>query len=190
MASLALAWHRMCKVNEILLPCTMDLRSFASSGAKMGITNLSSRCPCVIRISPDDMMEDVMAQVVKPMKVYKQGLYAVNQLFGWQIRSRFISLRRMNQLFQNAGTTFSLGATNTGIIDESYVRFGNVSTRHAYIAPPAALFPTLTVALSTFRDEMIISASIEGDDTAKEFARAIFDVMIEELKDFGSRHPV
>jgi NRPS condensation-like uncharacterized protein len=190
MASLALAWHRERTVNEILLPCTMDLRSFVSSGTEMGITNLSSRCPCVIRISPGDMMEDVMAKVTEPMKVYKQGLYAVNQLFGWQIRSRFISLRRMNQIFQNAGTTFSLGATNTGIVDEDCIRFGNASVRRAYMAPPAPLSPTLAVAISTFRDELIVSAGVEGDETAKEFARAIFAAMMEELRDFGSRHPV
>ncbi|MDR1184829.1 MAG: hypothetical protein LBK67_08540 [Coriobacteriales bacterium] len=188
MASLALAYHRVCKTDKILLSCAMDLRSFIPPDVKTGITNLAGRCPCVIPISPGDTVEDVMAKVVKPMKVYKQGLYAVSCIINWQIRLKTASPRRIRQTFQNNDLTFPLSATNTGIIDENCVRFGDVSVRSAYIAPPAVRPISLTVALSTFRDEMTVLACLESNDAANDFVRALFTTMKEELLAFGSRY--
>jgi NRPS condensation-like uncharacterized protein len=188
MASLALACHRVRKVDKILLPCTMDLRRFAPPGIKMGVTNLSSRCPCVISVSPNDMIENVMAKVVEPMKVYKQGFYAVNNLISWQLLLKSASPQQINQIFQDGDLTFPLSATNLGVIDEDSVRFGNVSVRSAHMAAPAAPPISLFTAISTFRDELTISVCIESDDTAKDFVHAIFSAMTEELLAFGSRH--
>jgi NRPS condensation-like uncharacterized protein len=186
MASLALAYHRVRKVDKILLPCTIDLRRFARH--QVGITNLSGRCPCIIQISPDDMIEDVMAKVVEPMKVYMQGLYAVSCIVSWQKRLKTTSPQQIRQMFQNDDLTFPFSATNLGIIDENCVRFGDVSVRSAHMAAPAAPLTTLLVAISTFRDELTVSVCIESDDTAKDFVCTVLAAAKEELLTFGSRH--
>jgi NRPS condensation-like uncharacterized protein len=189
MASLALAYHRVRKVDKIVLPCTIDLRRFAPPSVKMGITNLAGRCPCVIEISPNDMTEDVMAKVVESMKTYKQGLYAVSCIISWQKRLKTASPQQIRQMFQNDDFALPFSATNLGIIDEDCVRFGDVSVRSAHVAGPAIRLAAFLIGISTFRDELTVSTCIESDNTAKDFVRATFSAMTEELLAFGSRYP-
>ncbi|MDR1185493.1 MAG: hypothetical protein LBK67_11970, partial [Coriobacteriales bacterium] len=188
MASLALAWYRVCGMDRVVLPCTIDMRNFIPLRALRGITNLSSDCPCLIQITPDDTLEDIMAKVVEPMKVYKQGTCAVSKSVSWEIFTRRVSFRRAKQRCQDRSVPQPLSATNVGIIDEDCVRFSNVSVRSAYLFAPAPPFLSYLIALSTFRGELTLSTSIEGDEEMKAFARSILTAMIEELMAFGSRH--
>jgi NRPS condensation-like uncharacterized protein len=189
MSALALAWRRARGVDEFLLPCTMNQRSFVSSGAHRGITNLSGDCLCIIRISPDDMMENVMAKYTKERAPYQQRLAGVSQLVRWEIMSRFAYFRLASRMLWRMFVSYPLSTTNLGIIDEDCVRFGTVSVRSAHIIAAAPPSPAFTVAMSTFRDEMTVSASVEGDEGAKDFIRAVFAMMREELLAFGSRYP-
>jgi NRPS condensation-like uncharacterized protein len=189
LASLALAWHRVCNVDEFQMPCTIDARRLAPPDVKRGITNLSGTCLCVIRIAPDDMMEDVMAKYAEEMKTYQQRLPIVSQLVQWEIPMAFPHLRWAKRRALSKLANYSLSTTNMGIIDEDCVRFGTVPAQAARLAAAVTVLPTFTVAFSTFRNEVTISASIEGDDAAKDFIRTLFATMTEELMAFGSRYP-
>jgi NRPS condensation-like uncharacterized protein len=186
MASLVLAYHRVREVDKILLPCTIDLRRFVRH-RYAGITNLAGRCPCVIQLSSDDAIEEVMAKVVEQMKLYKQGLYAVSCIVSWQARLKTASPQQIRQMFQNNDLTFPLSSSNLGILNEDCVRFGDVSVRSAYLAAPAAPPTALLIGLSTFRDELTVLTCIESDDAAKDFVDAVLTAMIEELLAFASR---
>jgi NRPS condensation-like uncharacterized protein len=190
LAVLALAWHRVCDVNEFQLPCTMDARHLVPSDIKRGITNLSNTCPCVIRIAPDDMMEDIMAKFTKEMKEYQHRLLTANQFIQWEIPMMFPLWRWAKQRFFGKKSPYPLSATNIGIIDEDCVRFGSISVRSAHMTAGVLSFPTFVIALSTFRDEMTFSTGIKGDDAAKDFVRTLFAAMTEELMAFGSRYPM
>jgi NRPS condensation-like uncharacterized protein len=189
MAALLLAWHRVRGVNKIPLSCTMNMRGFISPHAKTGLTNLSSNCRFLIQISPDDMMEDIMAKVAESLQAYKQGTHAVRQFFRWEMLTRCVPFRRIDRVSGDLFISYPLIATNTGIMDEDCVRFGDVSVRSAHITSPAAPAISFITAFSTFRDEMTASTSIEGNDEAKTFARAVLVMMIQELMAFGSRYP-
>jgi NRPS condensation-like uncharacterized protein len=189
MAALALAWHRVRGADRIPLPCTIDMRGFAPPGTKMGITNFACKCPCFVQIAPDDMMEDIMAKVAEPMKVYKQGLYAVAQFVKWEIFSRRVPFRRMNRTRWGTFIPYPLGASNAGIMDEDCVRFGDVSARAALMAAPATPSLSFIATLSTFRGALTLSTSIEGNEEAKSFARSVLAAITEELMAFGTRHP-
>jgi NRPS condensation-like uncharacterized protein len=188
-ASLALAWYRVHGVSELMMPCTMSLRGFAPRGAKMGITNFTTQCLCYIKIAPDDMLEDIMARLVAPMKVYKQGLPGMSQLMACWIVTRFLPFGRMQRTLKNIATTFPLCVTNAGIIDESAAKFGNVSALSVHPSAPAPFSPSFLATISTFCDELTIALSVEGDDAAKDFIRTVLATAIEELKNFGARHP-
>jgi NRPS condensation-like uncharacterized protein len=190
MAAFALAWHRVHGIDRIPLSCTLDARGFISPHAKTGLTNLASKCPYLIQIAPGDMMEDIMAKVVEPMRVYKQGIHAARQLAGWEMLTRYIPFRRMDRMSEDLLIFYPLIATNTGIMDEDCVRFGSIAARSILIAPPAELPFSFIIALSTFRDEMTVSTSVEGNDEAKAFAHAILAMMTKELRAFGSRYPI
>jgi NRPS condensation-like uncharacterized protein len=189
MAALALAWHRMRGTDKIPLSCTMNMRGFISPRTKMGIANVSYKCPCLIQITPGDKMEDVMAKIVEPMRVYKQGIHAVRQFARWEMLTRSVPFRRIDQVAKDLFIAYPLSVTNTGIIDEDCARFGSMSPRSASIAPPAELPFSFIAAFSTFRDEMTVSTSIEGNEEAQTFARAVLDMMTKELTTFGSRYP-
>jgi NRPS condensation-like uncharacterized protein len=190
LASLALAWHRVCNVDEFQMPCTIDTRRLAPPNVKRGITNLSGTCLCVIRIAPDDMMEDVMTKYAEEMKNYQQRLPSVSQLVQWEIPMAFPHLRRAKQKALREHDNFPLSTTNMGIIDEDCVQFGTVPVQSAHLAAAVPVLPAFTVALSTFRNKVTVSSSIEGDDAAKNFIHTLFAAMTEELMAFGSRHPM
>jgi NRPS condensation-like uncharacterized protein len=187
-AAFALAWYRVRGADRIPLSCTIDMRGFIPPGVKMGITNFACKCPCLISIAPDDMMEDIMAKVAEPLKVYKRGLYAVSQFVKWEFFTRRIPFRRVNRTRWGTFIPYPLSATNTGIMDEGCVRFGDVSARSAFMTAPAAPSLSFIAALSTFRDELTLSTSIEGNEEARTFARAILAAMVEELMTFGSHY--
>jgi NRPS condensation-like uncharacterized protein len=188
LATLALAWHRVCKVDAFQLPCTMDARCFAPPHAKRGITNLSNTCPCLIRIAPDDMMEDIMAKFTEEMKTYRQKPFSAKQIIGWEIATACVLFRWVVQIYWRRVSHYPLSATNMGIIDEDCVRFGTVSVQSAHLAAAVPSLPSFTVALSTFRDEPTFSTSVEGDEAAKAFIRTLHTAMTEELMAFGARH--
>jgi NRPS condensation-like uncharacterized protein len=189
MAALALTWHRMWSVDKFPLPCAMDVRAFASPDVRMGITNLVRECLCIIEMSVDDMMEDVMAKYVKEMEVYRQKPAGVSQLFRWELLMRVAYFRLADRILRHLLVPYPLSATNMGILDEDCVRFGDASVRSAHMAAAVVPFPAFTVAMSTFRDELTFSTSIEGNEKAKTIARTILATMIEELLAFGSRYP-
>jgi NRPS condensation-like uncharacterized protein len=188
-ASLALAWYRVHGVSEFMMPCTMSLRGFAFPGAKMGITNFTTQCLCSMKIAPDDMLEDIMARLVAPMKVYKQGLPGMSQLIACWLVTTFLPYRRMQRALKNIATTFPLCVTNAGIVDENAARFGNVSALSVSPSAPAPFSPSFLATASTFRDELTIALSVESDDAAKDFIRTVLATATEELKAFGARHP-
>jgi NRPS condensation-like uncharacterized protein len=190
LAALALAWHRALDTNAFLLPGTIDLRSFAPPGAQIGITNLAGDCPCPFQMSSDDTMEDIMAKLAELMKPYKQGLLGVSQLANWRTHTRAVPFWRMSKVFWNIFNVYALSATNLGIIDEACVRFGDVAVQSAYLAAAAIPSPGFVMGMSTFRNELTLALSIEGDETVKRFVQDLFATMMEELRDFGSRHPV
>jgi NRPS condensation-like uncharacterized protein len=188
-AAFALAWHRVRGIDRIPLSCTIDMRSFAPPSARMGITNFACKCPCLIQIASDDMMEDVMAKVAEPLKVYKRGLYAVSQFVKWEIFTRRVSFRRVNRALWGTFIPYPLSATNTGVMDEDCVRFGNIPVQSALMTAPAAPSLSFIAALSTFRGALTLSTSIEGNEEAKSFARSVLATITEELMAFGTRHP-
>jgi NRPS condensation-like uncharacterized protein len=187
-AALALAWYRVHGVSEFMMPCTMSLRGFAPRGAKMGITNFTTQCLCYMKLAPDDTIEDIMARLVAPMKVYKQGLPGMSQLIACWLVTR-LPFRRMQRTLKNIATTFPLCVTNAGIIDENAARFDNVSVRSIHPSAPAPFSPSFLATISTFRGELTIAFSVEGDDVAKDFIRTVLATTIEELRNFGARHP-
>jgi NRPS condensation-like uncharacterized protein len=187
-SALALAWHRVRKVDEFLLPCTMNLRGFAPPGVKMGITNFTCQCICAIRIAPSDMIENVMAKLVTSMKRYKQGVPGLCQLIGCWLLATFLPFRRMEQALRDIATSFPICASNAGIIGEDCVRFGDIPVQSVHLSAPTVFSPAFIVTMSTFHDELTIAFNAESDEAAKVFIRTVFAAMIEELKDFGLRH--
>jgi NRPS condensation-like uncharacterized protein len=188
MSALALAWHRMCGVDEFLLPWAMDVRAFVPPDVRMGITNLTRECLCTIQLSSDDTMEDVMAQYAKEMNVYRQRLVGVSQLFRWELFMWVLYFRLGDRILRHLLVPYPLSATNMGIVDEDCVRFGDVSVRSAHMAAAVVPFPAFTIALSTFRDELTLSTSIEGNEEAKAVACTFLATILDELLVFGSRH--
>jgi NRPS condensation-like uncharacterized protein len=189
LAALALAWHRALDTNTVLLPNTIDLRRFAPPDAQIGITNLAGDCPCALQMSLDDTMEDVMAKLAELMKPYKQGLLAVSQLVRWKIQATAVPFWLMSRIFWNLFNVYTLSATNLGIIDEACARFGSTAAQSAYLVAAALPSPGFTIGMSTFRNELTLALSIEGDEAVKCFVQDLFATMMEELRDFGSRHP-
>jgi NRPS condensation-like uncharacterized protein len=188
-AATALAWHRVHGVSEFMMPCTMNLRGFAPPGTKMGITNFTTQCLLNMKIAPGDMLEDVMARLAAPMKVYKQGLPGMSQLIACWLVTRFLPFRRMERSLKDIATTFPFCITNAGVIDENAAKFGSAFTRSLHPSAPAVFSPSFLATASTFRDELTIALSIEGDDVVKDFIRTVLATAIEELKDFGDRYP-
>jgi NRPS condensation-like uncharacterized protein len=189
MAALALAWRRTRGMDRFLLPCTMDMRGFTSPDVHWGITNLSSECPCIIQINPDDLIEDVMTKYAREMKVYRQRFRGANQLIRWELLARFAYFRLADWIFRHMFNPYHIGTTNMGIVDEDCVRFGSVSVRSAHMIAAVVPLPAFTIAMSTFRDELTVSTGIEGGEAAKAFVRALLATMMEELMAFGSRYP-
>jgi NRPS condensation-like uncharacterized protein len=187
-AAIALAWYRVHGVSDFLMPCTMNLRGFIPPGTRTGITNFTTQCLLTMKITPDDTMENVMARLIAPMKVYKQGLPGMSQLIACWLVTRFLPFQRMQRSLKDIATTFPFCVTNAGIIDENAVRFGTVAVQSLHPSAPAVFSPAFLATISTFRDELTIALSIEGDDTVKTFIRTILATAIEELKDFGGRH--
>jgi NRPS condensation-like uncharacterized protein len=189
MAALALACHRVRGLDKFLMPCTMDMRGFSPPDTHRGITNLSCECPCIIQIDPDDLMEDVMTKYAGEMKVYRQKFRGVNQLIRWELLTRISYFRLVSRTFRTTLNPYPLATTNMGIVDEDCVRFDGASVRSAHMVAAAAPFPALTIAMSTFREQLTVSIYTEGDEARKVFIRTFLATMVEELMAFGSRYP-
>jgi NRPS condensation-like uncharacterized protein len=188
-AAIARAWYRVHGVGDFLMPCTMNLRGFAPPGTKMGITNFTTQCLCAIKISPDDTIESIMARLIAPMKVYKQGIPGMSQLIACWLVTRFLPFQRMRRALKDIATTFPLCVTNAGIIDENAAKFGDVFARSIHPVAPAVFSPSFLATISTFRDELTIALTLESDDAGKTFIHTVLTTAIEELKDFGARYP-
>jgi NRPS condensation-like uncharacterized protein len=190
LATFSLAWSHEFNVRMMTIPCTMDLRRFASPEVPMGITNFSSGCLCFIQISPDDTMKSVMAQFARQMEAYKQKALSLPQLVQWNIVSRLLPSRWLGWLFLRVLGSRPITLSNGGVIDENCVRFGNVSVQSAQVAGAALPSPSLVFGTSTFRDKLTFLLSIRGDEAAKERIQNVLTAMTEELADFASRYPV
>jgi NRPS condensation-like uncharacterized protein len=185
-AIFAHSWHRMTGKTKLIVASTMDMRSFTPPDAPIGITNLAVNCPCTFDISPDTTLEEVLVQFTNQMRVYKQGLLSICQWLKWGVASKLTPFQQMDREFRNIFTSYPLMVSNTGIIDESCVRFGDVPVKSTCLLLSALRLPSFGILISTFRGTPTFTFSIRGDKAANAFAQNLLDMVIEELLAFES----
>jgi NRPS condensation-like uncharacterized protein len=184
-AAYARAWHRITGEDEVVLPCTMDMRAFLPPEQHIGIANYSAKCPCLVTFSPNQSMEDVLAQFSARMRVYKEERLAIGSLIRWATFSRWVPFRRMEAIVWKVIPSPRVSFSNMAIIDEDCVRFGEVPVAYAVLSMVASSLPFHTVSFSTFRGVPTASCNIMGDDKHLALEESILSALVEEVELFA-----
>lgn len=186
MAALSIAWSQVSGLDKLLLPCSLDIRAFASPEIPPGLTNLTNVRSCIVDVTPQTTREDVRAQISEQMRVYKGGVKTLRAHLELGLLFGFVPHQIAGKVIRHLGKPYRITCSNLGIVSEDCVSFGSVPTQYAYLTASSYAAPAFTVRFSTFRDVATITLNIRGDEEAQATARAVVAVMRDELVRFGS----
>jgi NRPS condensation-like uncharacterized protein len=189
MTALVLAWHRLTGADKLVVPCTMDFRSFVPPQKPLGITNFVGNCPCFVQIAPQATWEDILSQIAEQMRVYKQGVAAIQQFIKLELTAQFIPWRVIEKLLANRFSAYPVTYSNAGIINDDFVQFDKIPLESAVFTSDAFPAPSFPLRLSTFRNSPTFMIGIKGDDAARDFAQDFLNAIVDELIRFGASSP-
>jgi NRPS condensation-like uncharacterized protein len=181
MAAFARVFCLRAGIDEITLPCTMDLRKYVPSG-QYGIGNLSAICMCKVSVQEDDLFEEALKQVSAQMQSYKSSKTILKSVMLWNLTTHLVSFRSLKRdvakIVKRSVACFS----NLGIIQDELMNFGDTPIENIALTAAVRPNPCLQLTASTYRGTCTLSCNIYGDDCDKEWVRRFLQDVYSELR--------
>jgi NRPS condensation-like uncharacterized protein len=162
-------------VEQVKIPCTIDLRRFIPDGVNYGITNYTANCICTFSFKSEDSLADAVNQISKQMQWYKDGKNILKSVILWELAVRFLSYGFLKRNFRAFFRQTPLAFSNVGTLDQNRLRFGDLAVKDAYLTGSPTSGPLLVFSVSTYDDRCTISVSFYGSDSDAKQKGAILD---------------
>ena len=179
LAAYSRALYAISGQSQWSIPCTSDLRKYAT--APVGIGNLTGSYNCNIAIREGEPFEETLAKVSKTMSQLKQTR---NDLAGPALlvrKYRRSSLPKFLKLYGNMPTQSFTEYTNTGKIDADRLRFDGCETRNFTLFSCNSYAPNLQLCVSSFRGETTFSSLCVASEKAIGKVNGLYDSMLSCL---------
>lgn len=162
------ALHHVLPDRTAAIQCVLDLRKFLPRRNSAGPCNLTSNLVCDIGPDVGEKFSDTLLKVKHVMDKEKAQASCLHLIMlletVFHVLPYSIAERAVLKEYRNP----PLAMSNIGVIDSGRLLFDGVQVTSAYITGSVKYSPLFQLALSTFKDEVTLSAAFHGTKSDRE----------------------
>lgn len=169
---------------KINIPCTVDLRKYATS--QTGIANLTGTYNLNVKINKSENFNKTLSKINSKMSKLKS---TKNDIAGPMLLVKKYNHSTLNQflkLYGNMKTSAFTDYTNLGIIDDKKLMFNGSNVINAIGFSGVQHSPHFQIAVSSFKGATTFSTLVQCDKKSISLLNQIMDNFIQEIISFGS----
>ena len=181
----ARALGKQSGLRKLMIPCTVDLRKYASDPT--GIGNLTGSYSVHIKLADGEIFRDTLKRVSAAMQKQKQ---TKNDIAGPMLlvkKYQNSSLRDFLKLYGGLDTGAFTDYTNLGVLDDERLRFSGATVKNAIGYSGVNKAPCFQIAISSFQGAATITSLIQCSKEGKAKAEKLMDTIVRELESFAPR---
>jgi NRPS condensation-like uncharacterized protein len=160
------------------------LRRYLPARQAEAMCNLSGFIYLNIGTEPGNSFTDTLSRVSTGMTRLKNDYPGLGDVLSWVLFHRHLpfSWNRalLRSLFKPGKTVMPPGLTNIGQITVSRLDFG-IQPHDAFMTASVAFAPHLMLSISSFGENLRISAGFTGGEANRKVIEALLDAMLGEL---------
>ena len=182
MAAYTRAHHAVTGCKQLVLPCPVDLRKYASEPDRCGVTNLSGTYLCTLSTRENEPFDVTLLLVAMQMHAQKNSLACLKGplLLDWI--SRLLPFSSFRKIFAEKFQIPIVSYTNLGVFDRERLSFGNAGIVDARVATAVKHAPAFQVSVSTFDGRCTLSCCADYRKEDRKVAESFLDLMAGELE--------
>ena len=179
------ALHRVLPDRTAVIQCVLDLRKFLPHKKAAGPCNLTSDLVCDIGPDVGEKFSDTLKLVKHAMDKEKEQASCLHLIMLLEVVFHILPYSLAKRAVLREYHNPPLAMSNIGVIDSKRLSFDGTLVTKAYITGSVKYCPLFQLALSTFRDEVTLSAAFHGTQADQEkisrFLKSIDDELPCEL---------
>jgi NRPS condensation-like uncharacterized protein len=171
---------------ELNIPVMVDMRRYLGQTKKFNaLTNLSSTVITRLECRSEEDFEDTLSRVKSVMDEKKDTNIGLNAFIKLDLVYHLLGNKRANcQLRSNLKNPL-ICMTNVGILDSARMFFGDLHPYDAFLCGSIKYKPHFQLAMSSYEDELTLSANLYGNASDRDRVLAFFNEIEEELPIWG-----
>jgi NRPS condensation-like uncharacterized protein len=178
---------------KLSVPVMVDMRRYLNrTGRFSALTNLSSTVVTRLEFRPDEPFEATLGRVKANMDDKKAANIGINAFIKVSIVSLIAktgvlkSKRAQSRLRSSLKHPF-ICMTNVGVLDSTRLSFGGLRPRDAFLCGAIKYKPYFQLALSSYEEELTLSANLYGSLSDKDRILSFFHEIENELRPIWSQ---
>lgn len=180
-AAYARLLNRKTGIEQVIIPCPVNLRKYLVKNQKHGICNLTSNYICDIRVEKNCSFYDILSQVSQQMKIQKENNNCLKSIIMLETVFKIVPFNILEKNFHKVFTIPFTSFTNLGVIDEKQMCFGNIDIKDVYITGAIKHTPYFQIAISTYNNICTLSCNLYGTSNDKLLITNYLEEMIEDV---------
>lgn len=168
-------------VEELLLPCPVDLRRLARVES-LTIANMTGMLTLALHIKRHDSFHDTLLQVQNEINLQKTELQCAKSI---GLLSRFyakLPARAVYEIIKSCYDILPLSYTNVGVINAEKLAFHGIALTDCFLTGTYRCPPDFQLTVSTFQNTCTMNCTLLGSDERKVHARQILDAVLSEIQ--------
>ncbi|MDR3552358.1 MAG: hypothetical protein P4L75_04460 [Clostridia bacterium] len=175
------ALHQILPGRTAAVQCVLDIRKFLPEKESEGICNLTSNLVCDIGPDVGARFDDTLIKVKQAMDAEKERSSSLHLILLLETVFRVMPYRVAKFAVSKGYRNPPLAMSNIGIIDDSRLSFDDIPITGAFITGSIKYSPLFMLSLSTFNDEVTLSAGFHGTQADREKISKFLGLLDEEL---------
>lgn len=163
------------------IPIMIDMRRYVEDKSLNAITNLTSMETVRIFIDRKEDFYHTLMRVNSEMNIKKADYLGMNSFLKLDTLFKVFRQKYGYKLLKIGLKSPNICMTNIGVLDESRLKFNNISIENAYVCGSIKYRPHFQMAVSTYCDIMTLSVNLYGSKEDQEKIEEFFDYIDQEL---------
>lgn len=163
------------------IPIMIDMRRYVEDKSRNAFTNLTSMETVRIFIDRKEDFYHTLMRVNSEMNLKKADYLGMNSFLKLDVLFKVFRQKYGYKLLKIGLKSPAICMTNIGVIDESRLKFNNISIENAYVCGSIKYRPHFQMAVSTYCDKMTLSVNLYGSKEDQEKIVKFFDYMDQEI---------
>ncbi len=161
--------------------CIVDLRKYLPRPRPKRLCNLTSTLTCDLGAEVGATFGDTLSRVKLTMDAEKRKTGCLYPVLLLEIAFRVMPYPLLKKAVLKAYRNPPLAMSNIGVLDEKRLAFDGIPAKSAFMSGSVKYRPYFQLAISTFRNELTLSAAFHGTRKDQEKIRRFLEAVDREL---------
>lgn len=175
------ALQQMLPGQTTAIQCILDLRKYLPASHTKLLCNLTSTLACDIGPDVGSSFIDTLSKVKSAMDAEKEQLSCLHLILLLEAAFHILPYSLMKKAVLKSYRNPPLAMSNIGILDEKRLAFDGIPAKSAFMSGSVKYKPYFQLALSTFGNELTLSAAFHGTHADRNKVERFLEAVDREL---------